>query len=162
NCPERGIWLAGGEGTVIRGNRMENCDSYGILLGTSTLDTTARQNVLVDNGGTCQVCDDGTDNVVVYNYYDDWTTPDANSDGIVDVPYDLDGDASNQDPYPLTAPDVDPPTSSTTTTSTTTSTQTSTTTTMNTEPLTIPPEMFLIAGAGVIVVIVIVAIAKRK
>jgi len=36
------------------------------------------------------------------NYWSDWTTPDANSDGIVDLPYAIDGGAGAMDNYPLT------------------------------------------------------------
>jgi len=35
------------------------------------------------------------------NYWQDWLTPDEDSDGIVDVPYELDGMYS-MDNYPLT------------------------------------------------------------
>jgi nitrous oxidase accessory protein NosD len=37
------------------------------------------------------------------NYWNDWTTPDLNSDGIVDDPYALDGGISVKDNYPLTS-----------------------------------------------------------
>ena len=44
------------------------------------------------------------DNSFRYNYWDDWISPDANDDGIVDVPYFVDGVAGNQDQYPISIP----------------------------------------------------------
>ncbi|MFX1511987.1 MAG: nitrous oxide reductase family maturation protein NosD [Promethearchaeota archaeon] len=42
-------------------------------------------------------------NIFLYNYWDDWTTPDLVAPfGIVDFPYLIDGNANNQDPYPRT------------------------------------------------------------
>ena len=38
------------------------------------------------------------------NYWSDWTTPDANHDGIVDHPYNISGSAAAKDYYPLTTP----------------------------------------------------------
>jgi hypothetical protein len=43
------------------------------------------------------------------NYWDDWTTPDANSDGIVDNPYSIMGSAGAEDYYPLVSPCRDNP-----------------------------------------------------
>ncbi|MHA1995995.1 MAG: NosD domain-containing protein [Candidatus Hodarchaeales archaeon] len=50
-----------------------------------------------------QVSDDGSDSVFRYNYWDNWTTPDVNDDGIVDNPYTIFGTSNNQDSYPLTS-----------------------------------------------------------
>jgi len=57
-----------------------------------------------------QAYDDGTDNFWnstgsphgFGNYWGDWTSPDANMDGIVDNPYVIDGSAGAMDYYPLT------------------------------------------------------------
>jgi parallel beta-helix repeat protein len=38
------------------------------------------------------------------NWWSDWTAPDLDSDGIVDVPYDIAGGAGAKDHYPLTTP----------------------------------------------------------
>lgn len=38
------------------------------------------------------------------NYWNDWTAPDANANGIVDNPYDLDGASNNADNFPLADP----------------------------------------------------------
>ena len=37
-----------------------------------------------------------------YNYWHEWVTPDSNDDGIVDVPYIIEGVAENFDPFPRT------------------------------------------------------------
>ncbi len=53
--------------------------------------------------GSSQAYDDGTSNKFKNNYWDNWTTPDSNSDDIVDVHYPISG-GSNTDNYPLTSP----------------------------------------------------------
>ncbi len=53
--------------------------------------------------GLSQAYDDGTVNKFKNNYWDNWTTPDSNSDEIVDVPYSVKG-GPNTDTQPLTAP----------------------------------------------------------
>lgn len=57
-----------------------------------------------------------------YNYWDDWTNPDNNSDGFVDSTYSIDGDANNHDAYPRA--EISP--STLTTTNTTSDIQTGT------------------------------------
>ncbi len=163
-CGERGVYVSGGSGGIVRSNSIENCASYGIFLGSASSGMTARQNVLLNNGVTCQVCDDGTNNIFEFNYFDDWTSPDANADDIVDEPYEIDGDASNQDLYPLASPDAVPPTTATSTTSMTTiSTTTTSTTSTTSETLEIPLE-FLAIGIGATVVLIgaILVIRMKK
>lgn len=58
------------------------------------------------NGETCQATDDGANNFIDANYWDDWTSPDANNDSIVDVPYSIEGYAENSDLHPMAAPDI--------------------------------------------------------
>ncbi|MFX1532879.1 MAG: nitrous oxide reductase family maturation protein NosD [Promethearchaeota archaeon] len=55
-------------------------------------------------GNYIQAIDNSTNNVFEYNYWDEWTTPDLNEDGIVDIPYSIEGKANNHDNYPLTIP----------------------------------------------------------
>jgi hypothetical protein len=61
----------------------------------------------------------GLVNSFSYNYWDDWTEPDNNNDGVVDEPYLLDGDINRYDEFPLTSPNAisDPIRSSTLTSS---------------------------------------------
>ncbi|HKZ41472.1 MAG TPA: NosD domain-containing protein, partial [Candidatus Hodarchaeales archaeon] len=56
------------------------------------------------DGKKTQVLDNGTGTVISHNFYDDWTTPDDNVDGIVDRPYSISGTANNFDAFPLTDP----------------------------------------------------------
>ncbi len=54
-----------------------------------------------------QAFDNGSDNTIVFNYWNDWVSPDDDKDGYVDIPYELDGFSNNQDPLPLAS--VNPP-----------------------------------------------------
>lgn len=61
-------------------------------------------NNLMNNAfsGSAQASDYGSNNIFNFNYWDDWTSPDNDDDGIVDTPYHIDG--GGQDFYPLTSP----------------------------------------------------------
>ena len=109
---------------------------------------------------TSQILDDGDDNNVSYNHYNDWISPDADSNGIVDVEYSLDGDASNSDPFPIVDSSAIAPTTATTT-GTITNTNTTSSTTGDTGT---PLDITLIAGVGVaiVVLLVIVFVVKRR
>jgi parallel beta-helix repeat protein len=75
---------------------------YGILLTTGSNENTIRFNSFEEsNLGETQASDDGTDNLISGNYWDDWFSLDANEDLIVDIPYPIDGISNNSDPYPL-------------------------------------------------------------
>ena len=75
-------------------------------------DIDSRENLIYDNnfldnnGDGVQATDNGTDNrwntSTGGNYWSDWMTPDDNGNGIVDEPYELDGDAGASDLLPLT------------------------------------------------------------
>ena len=110
------------------------------------------RNVFINNGATTQICDEGENNTYIYNYYDDWTSPDVDSDQIVDTPYSIDGVVGNQDLYSLADPHAVPPV--------TTTTNTTTTSTGTGDP--IPMEILMIAGGGVIIILVSVFFVKRK
>ena len=47
------------------------------------------------------VLDNGSNNIIVFNYYAEWPSWDQNHDEIVDVPYPIAGSANNSDPCPL-------------------------------------------------------------
>ncbi len=70
---------------------------------TITLNGFRSNNFIRRPGPYSQVLDDGTNNTITKNYWDDWTTPDNNDDGYVDHPYLVNGTAGNQDPLPLTS-----------------------------------------------------------
>ena len=73
-------------------------------------------NFINNNQGAIQAWDDGQFNNFSSNFWDDWTMPDSNQDGVVDEPYSIAENAKNQDVIPqaeiqLPPTDVsDPPT----------------------------------------------------
>jgi len=114
NCSGYGIYLASGDFASICGNIVSNCADYGLRLSASTANSTVEENVFIDNNNEeCQVIDDGDDNEFCYNHFNDWVSPDVDSDNIVDIPYSLDGETQNSDPYPLVDPDGPKPTPTT-------------------------------------------------
>ena len=112
NCEEIGLRFyysysdgVGGANNVITGNIFANNTRWGLDFTANADDNIVQNNYFFMNGGTCQATDDGANNVIDANYWDDWTAPDANNDSIVDVPYSIDGDAENSDLHPMTIPD---------------------------------------------------------
>jgi parallel beta-helix repeat protein len=92
-------------GNNILLNTVENSTEHGFYVEASSGNNTIKWNAFIGNniGGTSQALDDASVNVQ-YNYWSDWTTPDVDSDQIVDLPYALEGAAMNEDPFPLTRP----------------------------------------------------------
>ena len=62
-----------------------------------------QRNNFYDNNAffETQAIDNGVNNTFKYNYWNEWTRPDENNDGIVDTPYQILGIAFNTDPYPM-------------------------------------------------------------
>ena len=91
---------------VIENNTIGGCPSYGIRTNSTTHNNTIRYNNFIENmlGGTSQGFDNGSDNVYINNFWNDWTSPDSEPDGIVDLPYSLDGIIGNADDFPLALP----------------------------------------------------------
>lgn len=148
NCVSFGLEVISGENSSIMGNSVEGCSDYAVMLGEDTEYLEIKYNTFISNGAACQICDDGISNDFEYNYYNDWTSPDADADGIVDTPYSLDGEATNEDPYPVTEPGFVP----------------TPTTTPTDQPELIPMNLLLI-GAGAVAVIVVISgviMFKRK
>ncbi|MGY5881379.1 MAG: hypothetical protein RTV31_14100, partial [Candidatus Thorarchaeota archaeon] len=112
-------------------------------------------NVLLDNGGSCQLNDDGEDNIFIYNYFSDWLTPDANSDNFVDVPYEADGASDNSDDWPVTVIGYNvSPTNTTSTNSTTSGLG---------DPSNLTTTLLIAGGAvGVIVLVAGILIVKKR
>lgn len=148
-----GVQIASGGNSTLRFNHVEDAADYGLKTDVEAENMSITRNIFINNGDSVQICDDGTDNLIIYNFYDDWTSPDANSDQIVDVPYVFDGDAENEDPYPLTSPNAIPPSSVTTSTSTTTTTSTE---------FQIPLELVGIGAGAVVLVVMGVFFLRRR
>ena len=154
-CTGIGIEYLGGSNTTLHWNTITDCDSYALWLSDSTEFIEVKFNVFDENGGTCQVFDDGDTNYFGYNYYSDWLTPDANSDNYVDVPYDIDGAAGNSDEWPATTLGYFPDPTETTSTSTTTLT--------GPDNPDLPMPLLLIGGSvGAIVLVAGLLVLKRR
>ncbi len=152
NCTDDGFRITSGTNTSVHWNSVYNVSAYAVNLEAGSGNYSVKFNTFIDNGADCQVCDDGTSNLVSQNFYDDWSSPDVDANGYVDSPYALDGDAENQDEFPLAAAGVVP--TQTVTTSTTTSTGVE-------NPL--PMDIILIAGAvGAIILVAGILVLKRR
>ncbi|MHA1907498.1 MAG: right-handed parallel beta-helix repeat-containing protein [Candidatus Thorarchaeota archaeon] len=104
-----GVALTSGSYCEISGNIIKDSDNYGLYLSSPTSNTTVTENSFIGNGEDCQVKDAGSENKFFLNFYDDWISPDSNSDDIVDSPYVFDGQAGNSDPFPLVSPELEIP-----------------------------------------------------
>jgi parallel beta-helix repeat protein len=109
---EEGIVLDGGSHNTIMGNWINGSFGNGIILTNNDGTNIVYANVLIGNNGAtatydaehAQAYDDSNNqwnNGTIGNYWSDWQTPDADHDGIVDVPYPLAGDADGQDTLPM-------------------------------------------------------------
>jgi parallel beta-helix repeat protein len=143
NCTGDGILVSSGIGSSVHWNSILNVSGYAINLGSDSSDISVKYNTFIDNGVTCQVCDNGSSNIVSHNYYDDWSFPDVDANGYVDSPYALDGDAENLDEFPLAVAGVVP--------------------VNKTEVNPIRMEIILMAGAlGTAVIVTAVLFVKRR
>ncbi|MFX0207509.1 MAG: nitrous oxide reductase family maturation protein NosD [Candidatus Hodarchaeota archaeon] len=89
----------------ISGNVFQYNEREGVFLESQSEYFTITINSFIGNNiGGCQASDDGSNNVFMYNYWNDWTSPDDNADSIVDEAYSISGFSNNQDLSPLTSP----------------------------------------------------------
>ncbi|MHA2094653.1 MAG: right-handed parallel beta-helix repeat-containing protein [Candidatus Hodarchaeales archaeon] len=109
-----GIHLRASSNCTLIGNVIASNSDYGIYtnsvgvfldywIGTNN---SFYYNDFLNNriSAGSQACDNEFDNLFSHNHWDDWTEPDENNDGIVDLPYLIDGITKNQDIYPLVSP----------------------------------------------------------
>ena len=105
-----GVIINVGDNNEVRGNTIRLC-GVGIFIKTventiRTVENTIFENNLLDN--KIQAQDDGTNNLWYKdgkgNYWSNWTIPDEDKDGRVDVPYAIPGTAKSVDKYPLASP----------------------------------------------------------
>ncbi len=143
-----------GSNNRVTGNIIANNSRWGLEFTTNADDNVVQNNYFFMNGETCQATDDGENNFIDANYWDDWISPDANNDSIVDVPYSIEGDTENSDLHPMTIPDksLSPWYIEETTTTTETS---------NGEPIPMDP-LLIAVGVSVVVIILVVAIFVRR
>ncbi|MGA1793364.1 MAG: right-handed parallel beta-helix repeat-containing protein [Thermoplasmatota archaeon] len=116
NCTIGGNTLAGirlsyngaPSSAVITGNLIINNSKRAIEIDEGCGSSLIFGNDLIGNGEweSKQATDNGTrsgwNNGLIGNHWSDWTTPDSDRDGIVDVPYLVSGSASGKDSYPRT------------------------------------------------------------
>ncbi len=105
---QEGIFLDNSDRCTIIGNNITDNGyqyGYGVTLSYQSDNNIVKWNSFIGNlqNGNSQALDEGIDNVFIYNYWDEWISPDVDTDGIVDNPYDIDGPAYNRDNYPLTS-----------------------------------------------------------
>jgi parallel beta-helix repeat protein len=104
------IEVKAGNNNIIN-NDFWNNHQFGACLGSNTSNNIFSNNNFINNNELnnitwAQTYDDGNNNKwnngKVGNYWSEWTTPDKNNDGIVDIPYNISGSAGAKDYYPLT------------------------------------------------------------
>ena len=103
-------------GQTISKNTISINKNYGmmILSDISSDNGIYHNNFIDNNNGNIQALDDGLEygngscnkwnTLGEGNFWSDLTGPDINGDDIVDIPYEIDGDANLKDEYPLVAP----------------------------------------------------------
>jgi parallel beta-helix repeat protein len=107
-----GLFLSGSSnGNIVRNNTFVVNQGYGINIGTDSTFNSIFYNNFIDNlldlvsTDKTQSNDDGQYNSWNIsnegNYWHDYTQPDDDNDGIVDVPYNISGSANALDYYPL-------------------------------------------------------------
>ncbi|HEY3421455.1 MAG TPA: NosD domain-containing protein [Methanomassiliicoccales archaeon] len=117
---DNGIYVLHSDRNTISNNTLKNNKGHGIHLADSDFNNLYGNVLIVNNKSTSvynalhqQCADTGVGNhwnTGSYgNYWSDWTTPDANADGIIDRPYPI-GEGSSKDYYPLASINVPGPT----------------------------------------------------
>jgi parallel beta-helix repeat protein len=107
-----GVFLASSNGNIINNNSIYANSYFAIWLHGSSGNRVYDNDFIDNNGATSvhssvhvQAYDDGTGNLWNAtsrgNHWSDWIAPDANSDGIVDVPYQIGGGTVAKDNYPI-------------------------------------------------------------
>ncbi|WP_455463125.1 right-handed parallel beta-helix repeat-containing protein, partial [Candidatus Hodarchaeum mangrovi] len=100
-----GIFFEDSCDSSICNNVIYNDEIYGILLDTSSSGNFAGDNDLIANNiGGSQIFDDGLENYFLNNFLIDHDNRDSDNDKFSDTPYDIEGSATNSDPYPSALP----------------------------------------------------------
>ena len=85
--------------------------NYAICLYGGTNNNIIHHNTIINNNGSNLALDYGKGNLwntsKEGNYWSKWSAPDNNSDGIVDIPYNISGTANTKDYFPLVKPIYD-------------------------------------------------------
>lgn len=99
-----GIKILNSSSNHIISNEISNHTDYGITVNSLNMlsSNIIEQNNFLGNNynrGT-QAHDDGSNNIFIHNFWDDWKKSDSNNDNFIDEPYAIDGSANTMDLYP--------------------------------------------------------------
>jgi parallel beta-helix repeat protein len=103
-----GIYLFGSSFNTITNNTIKENIGWGIRASNDKYNSSLifNNNFINNNNGGKQASEDHGMNFwntsTKGNYWSDWTGPDKNNDGIVDLPYNISGGAGAKDYFPLT------------------------------------------------------------
>lgn len=115
-----GVFLSNSDSNEIAQNVIADNTYYGVLAFLSARNLIWNNTFIHNNGATdaydpshVQANEDGARNWWNTtdgrgNYWYDWTKPDLDMDGIVDIPYEIAGSTGARDHYPLTAAPQEP------------------------------------------------------
>lgn len=101
-----GIQVQSSNTNIISANEFLTNSIFGVHITSNSVNNRIYTNNFISNGNIGnQSADNGTANYwnasTAGNFWDDWTSPDTNQDGIVDLPYIINGSAGAKDYYPL-------------------------------------------------------------
>jgi parallel beta-helix repeat protein len=140
-----------GSFNTVTGNTIANNSRWGIVFTSESSSNLIHDNDFLMNGESGQACDDGSSNIINENFWDDWTEPDDDSNGFVDLPYLINGTATNSDDNPLASPTNPLP-----------DWYLTPTTPDEPAPLEVDPMLIVIGTGGVVVVILLVVVLKKR
>ncbi len=103
NNEQHGIWFYFSDNNTLINNTFYMNGLNGISLNAYSDDNTIVHNdFLFNNEDDVQATSDDPSNIFDHDYYSDHVSPDADGDGIVDVPYSINGTGNVQDQNPTT------------------------------------------------------------
>jgi len=98
-----GIRVYSSNSNAILNNTLRENGEYGVSIDEDSSENVITWNSFINNTpqGWKQAFDDGSNSFFFQNCWSDLIFPDSDSDGIVDLPYFVEGNANNNDSFPL-------------------------------------------------------------